>query len=712
MENKFDSNVCKLEQEICDISQNINKFKNKNHKTMKNMMEKIESFSEEFKSKNNLLNRKEKIVNDIKKKTLIKNYQSLSNNDISPTFQNNKMRQIKKLKKPKILKQIDPDDNLADETETIILYSNQKLHDIKNYLSNINNNLIHSNTNINIYDINGNKERHTYKASKSKFFSFNLDDSKKKEKENDNYKRQKTKSLNEIQLNNPFINDLTNDCPNNDLKYDKKNKNEYYKIKNKNKKHIKKVKSYNFNGISKKLIKNIKILTKKKIINSKEIKNVKREHCNINISDYYKNINSKENISNKKKNKIKILNHKRLTNYPSSSDYNSNKIDNKINQSNGIYYPNSSRNSIYYSKISKNSYNNKENNSNYTIAKDYDNYVCNTNLPYYNAINDNESSNGGIYTATRKTLNSLRESIPENNNVFFVNNNQINYLKEYQNCSQLARNSESSYTYYTNRSKNNNSYDINEDIIINKNKIINNSNYNKDFIDIITNKNNDNYKYDFESIYNNNINQKKGNKVNQNQKNYIKYINIDEEKYITLLSLLNSKNLDECLDKIDILLKNEIFINKINILYDKYNRYNSYNSYQEKNLRDIFSWIELNIEQNKKYKDELKKYENFCGKLMEEFNADGFDKFRNDILKTVFKNKNNLTLFNYGLLDYNSNNGNNYIINKNKEKKRTNSPIYNSNVNISFKNKTYSYTNLSTSKKNNGDQLTNSNIKN
>jgi hypothetical protein len=200
MENKFDSNVCKLEQEICDISQNINKFKNKNHKTMKNMMEKIESFSEEFKSKNNLLNRKEKIVNDIKKKTLIKNYQSFSNNDISPTFQNNKMRQIKKLKKPKILKQIDPDDNLADETETIILYSNQKLHDIKNYLSNINNNLIHSNTNINIYDINGNKERHTYKASKSKFFSFNLDDSKKKEKENDNDIRQKTKSLNEIQL--------------------------------------------------------------------------------------------------------------------------------------------------------------------------------------------------------------------------------------------------------------------------------------------------------------------------------------------------------------------------------------------------------------------------------------------------------------------------------------------------------------------------------
>ena len=535
MEHKFDSNVSKLEQEIYDISKNINKFKNKNHKTMINMMEKIKSFSEKFNLKNSSSNQKGKIVNDQKKKLLIKNNQNFSNNDISPTIEKNKIYQIKKMKKP-INININKNenyhniDNGTNETETIILYSNQKKHDIKSYLSNINNNLTHRKNNKNIY---GNKERHTYKANKSKFFSFNLNDSKKKE--NDNDIKQKTKSLNEIQLDNLFINNLSNDCRNNDLKFDNKNKNGYYKLKNKNKnkKHIKKVKSYNINGLSKKIVKNIQILTKKKIINSKEIKNVKREHCNINISDYYKNINNKDNNSNKKNNKTKILNHKRLTNYPSSDSYNSNKLDKHNNISKGIYFSNSSRNSLYYSKINKNTYSNKENYNNNTInAKDYDYYDGKTNIPYNNIINniinDNESRNEiGIYAATQKTLNSLSESIPENNNLFFVNNNQTNYLKEYQNTSKWARNSESSYTYYTNRSKNNISYDINEDIVINKNKI-NNSNYNKDLIDIIKNKNSDNYKYDFESIYNNNINQKKANKVNKNKINFIKYINIDE----------------------------------------------------------------------------------------------------------------------------------------------------------------------------------------
>ena len=67
MEHKFDSNVSKLEQEIYDISKNINKFKNKNHKTMINMMEKIKSFSEKFNLKNSSSNQKGKIVNDQKK---------------------------------------------------------------------------------------------------------------------------------------------------------------------------------------------------------------------------------------------------------------------------------------------------------------------------------------------------------------------------------------------------------------------------------------------------------------------------------------------------------------------------------------------------------------------------------------------------------------------------------------------------------------------
>ena len=261
-----------------------------------------------------------------------------------------------------------------------------------------------------------------------------------------------------------------------------------------------------------------------------------------------------------------------------------------------------------------------------------------------------EAIEGGICMYW-KNLNLFREKIPINKNFHLIsdsNNNIIN-LKQNKILNKIERDSESSYNYSTNRRKSNNT-DLNEDIIINKHKIINSNKYNKDFIEIITNKNNDNYKYDFESIYNNNINQKKENNTNQN--NSIKYINIEEEKYNKLLLMLKCSNIDECLNKIDILLNYEIFIKSLNSLFHKNN---NFYSYKENNLRDIFCWVDLNIEQKKKYKDELKKYQNFCGKLLDEYSWDGFDKFKNDILKTVNKSKNNQNYF----CDINDSNWNN-----------------------------------------------------
>ena len=65
MEEEFDSNVLRLEKQINNITQNINKFKNKNHKTMKNIMEKIKYFSNEMNNKNEIINMTRKTLYSI-----------------------------------------------------------------------------------------------------------------------------------------------------------------------------------------------------------------------------------------------------------------------------------------------------------------------------------------------------------------------------------------------------------------------------------------------------------------------------------------------------------------------------------------------------------------------------------------------------------------------------------------------------------------------
>ena len=158
---------------------------------------------------------------------------------------------------------------------------------------------------------------------------------------------------------------MSNSGSNYDLK---NNKNEFSKIKvKKGNKKIKKVKSYNKKGIPKKLIKNIHFLTGYQSTSSKEIKNVKREHCNINISEYYKNINNKENFTKKKNGMIKITNNKKIKNYI-STDRNRPKLENeKI--SNGYHHPNTSRN-FTYNKIYNNTDKSKGNNNNTINGKD------------------------------------------------------------------------------------------------------------------------------------------------------------------------------------------------------------------------------------------------------------------------------------------------------------------------------------------------------
>ena len=683
MEGKFDSNVMKLEKEIFDISKNINKFKNKNHITMKNMMEKLKSFSSEPKSKDEQTNLEEYISKEKKKKSLIKTYQSLSNGNLSPNTPNNNMYQYEdnynNNKRPIILKENDLynyDDNTNIFSSNINSY-NEKMYKLKKENSNINDG------------------RRTCKSIMNKCFSFNLNDLKNNDQDNNDIKR-RTNSYNNIKVKNIFNNDVYNEGANNDFLYPIKiKKNNKIEI---NKNNIKKNNNINKNEISKKIIRNIKSLINNQNNSAKQINNIKREHCNINISEYYKNINNKENSSKKKNGKIKIVtNNKKLRNF-SSARNNSYKLDNNnttIINGNNSSSNHSTRNSIY-DKMHSNTYNNKSNNN----PRDYNICVCTTFNPEYQNTKNNESNfEDESFKEKTKILNTFRDNNLLNKNLMMINNNKINSLKEYQFYNKIERNSDNNYNYYKN--KKNISYNINEDIDTNKKKLLTNNNYSKDFIDLITNRNNNsNYKYDNISIYNSHINDKNYN--NKNEKN--KYISVNKEKYIILLSKLKSKNLDECLYKIDILLNYEEFINKINSLY---NKYNNYIKNKEIDLKDTFSWIQLNIENIKKYKDDLKKYQSFCGKLIDEFSVDGYDKIKSDIMKTVNESKRNNN-FTYGmkkiLYDSYLNNGN--IIKNNNENISTNSQFCTSNDNNSstIKNKTHSYSNYSLTNMQNGEE--------
>ena len=750
MEEKFDSNVLRLEKQINNITQHINKFKNKNHKTMKNIMEKIKYFSNEMNNNNEIINMTKKTLDETGKKSLIKTYQSLSNSNI-PSTMSNKVYQYQnkyRYKNPIILKENNGLGNYnynysnKRNNNTFVLYSNKEFYNNKkmDMLSNINYNSAPKISNINMYDdINyynkyDNNNNNTSKSNMNKCISFNYDYFSKNDYNdiNENDIQRRNYSYNNFRTNNFIRNDLTNRCSNDDLKYDKEIKNElsidnfdkYNKydkldkdlgIKSTKKLANKKLniqyittnnniskdnnisniiikdKNYNENIINKD--NESKTYRNKSANNIKEVKNIKREHCNINISEYYKNINSKET---KKKKNTKISNNKRFKNVKSKM----NKTDKK-NISNGNNHTNTtSRNHKYYSSYSNsnntradtNMY--KNNNSNYTNA------VCSTFNPYYNdRFYENEKSSS-TQKDLRKSSTNFRENLPNNN----MNNLNFQYEFQNQNQNQTEKNNDYytfnyNYKYFGfNSSKNNSNYDISNDynnisrISLNKKniKLNSNNNYNKDFLDIITNKNNDISKYDHLSIYNNIINQKKENtKIDD-------YIPVKEEKYDIIFSKLKCNNTAECSNKIDILLNYEDFFNKINLLYNK-NSFNKKKDKNNKNLNDIYSWVESTVEKNKKLVQELKKYQNCQGKSKNTFEGlDKLNKFSNNKKSNYEYETNEKLIEDKNWIKEtiktrnNENNGNNV----NKENSDLNSYFQNID-DYRLKTRTHSYSNLS-----------------
>ena len=757
MEEEFDSNVLRLEKQINNISQNFNKFKNKNHKTMKNIMEKIKFFSNEMNSKNEIINMTRKTLDETGKKSLIKTYQSLSNSNM-PSTMNNKVYQYQnkyRYKNPIILKENNDLGNYnynysnKRNNNTFVLYSNKHFYNNKkmNFLSNINYNSAPKISNINMYDdinyYNKYDNNNSSKSNMNRCISFNYDYFNKNDYNsiNENDIKRRTYSSNNFRTNNFIRNDLANNGSNDDLKYEKKNEIELSidkldKYDDKLEKDLEIIKKPNNKKLNMQYIttinnsnkdnnsivisnsnskeknkennnnkdNNSKAFRNKSANNIKEVKNIKREHCNINISEFYKNINSKET---KKKKKAKMQSNKRLKNLKNKM----NKADKKNISNGNTHTNNTSRNQKYYSTY--NSSNNTKadtninnNNNNYT------NCVCSTFNPYYNnRLYENEKSIS-TQKILGKTTTSFREKYPSNNM------NNLNYQYQFQNQNQTEKNNDY-YTYYNynykyfgfNSSKNYSNYDINNDfnniskISLNKRNVkLNNNNYNKDFIDIITNKNNDINKYDHVSIYNNFINQKKeNNKIDDDMP-------INERKHNMIFSKLKCNNIDECSNKIDLLLKYEDFINKIKILYNK----NSFNKKKDKNnnnLKDIYIWVESTVEKNKKLVQELKKYKNYQGKSSEGITFEGFNKikkfnnskkytFAYGTKKTINEKKN---MKKETIKTQTSNNDND-----NKENSDMNSLFHNIDDNR-LKTRTLSYSNLSINNLNNEDEYSNIN---
>ena len=665
MEEKLDLKVMKLEKEIVDITKNINKFKNKNHITMFNLMEKIKSFTNELKIKNDNDNHL-KTSYENKKKILIKTYQNLSNEKM--TSNNTNSNRLIDLHQNKY------NNKLATNNETVSLYLNNNFVRRKKNLSNINYKYETSNTNR--YNTNENNEgSNTSKPHVNKCFSLNFDHLMKNNQEHEDIKeREKNNSINNI---NTFRNNLITSCSNDESKIQKnfKGRNKIHK-----KQILKKVNSYNYNKkiISKKAINDLKILSLN--INKKPNQKTKKDHCNVNITEYYKNLNSYQ-IKNMKKSNNKIMSNKKRTKNYLSARNNIYKLYKK-NIINGKY----PRPSLNY--LSRNYVNNMKNNENrtnddnntyenkitcHTITVNEKDCIANSTFnPYSNNNNykTNDSERGEIVKGTRKSLNSFREKIPYNKNFIITNNEKTILLnnnqphRHYHFQNKLAKNFNnnlSSYNTLSNRNKSNMSYELIENT--NANTIVNiksnnndnnnnnnnrqtnnNKNYSQDFIDIITNRNNTNYKYDYESIYNNNINQK--DKAEDNSDLY-KYTVVNEKQYNNLLSKLNCKNFDECLDKTDNISEYEEFINNIRTLYNKYNMGNGYNNNKNVDLNEILEWIRKNVEENRKSKKDLKKYENTYGKIKEGHTIETLENStnsKNNIINTINKKKVNRIL--------------------------------------------------------------------
>ena len=242
-----------------------------------------------------------------------------------------------------------------------------------------------------------------------------------------------------------------------------------------------------------------------------------------------------------------------------------------------------------------------------------------------------------------ETINS-KEKDKIKNNIFFgkYNNQKKNSSLYKQKINLFKEKSDFHYDKISSKSK------INDFSGINKNKNI----INKTFNNINNFKKNLYYnnKKSNSNKYNNNHNNHNNHynsfnienqKIKKNNNNYcINKKHFSENKNIEKIKeLLNCKNIEECLDKINEFSEQKKFVHKMLKIYNKYND----EIIKGDNYENILLWINYLIYSKQKNKND-DKYEFFCKQLMKENNIKDFSLFQS-FARNIINGKKNANNF-------------------------------------------------------------------
>ena len=412
--------------------------------------------------------------------------------------------------------------------------------------------------------------------------------------------------------------------------------------------------------------------------NMNKIFNENAKYSNRNSIIDNNNINNRNNYSNNKEfnrtnqiaySKPRLMSEKIKTNVKNNKRIIHNKnnnINNNINistQNEGKRNENekSSINSLKYLTYNhKINYNNQENKNSDNINDIYFNNKQNKNEDFYNNTYLKENKYNGKYIYNKKDLNN-KEKL--NNNYIKKEDSKINkdeYNRKSEKdiflsikndkklvfekrakrnkMSKLDANSKSSNSFNINKINNYMDNKENKKNIINYNYIIDKKKqYLSDNNEIEINTSDKENKKGYDNYINPQENKKKqrinNDEINDNNINICKDSNIYNNKDIIkinkLLKLLDVKNINDALYKVNILLKYEKSLNKIKNLYNDGNNKNK--------LDDDLIWLSNIIKKYKK--NEI--YKKYCKTIMIKNKIKNFDEFKNFINNILVKNRKN-----------------------------------------------------------------------
>ena len=136
--------------------------------------------------------------------------------------------------------------------------------------------------------------------------------------------------------------------------------------------------------------------------------------------------------------------------------------------------------------------------------------------------------------------------------------------------------------------------------------------------------------------------------MNNTNENIICSPSKDNEILKELMKILNITKKENIIENINYYKENENFIINIRNLYMKYNNlnisFNNNNSFNNINVdnNNILNWINYLIES----KNKVNIYEDYCKKLMNEFNIQSFNGFSQFLSNLLYNNKQNQNFLN------------------------------------------------------------------